>query len=214
MTPKRRRDTVAKEFPKMYTFGRSLIDEGDVASLQKNRMIGSVRAPGKETVPKPQENEVVIFRDLLFAGIRFPLHPAVVNILRYFDIYLHNSPPMPSYAFQCICGYAELPRSSRRPKVSLRHIKSIISVVLSSKRKGMRLWCQFGCLNFSYKSGVVSPVTAYRNKWPSDWQQHWMYHIVTPLVAGSRTRWLRGCCLIFTTHIRRICLVPKGMRLL
>jgi hypothetical protein len=26
--------------------------------------------------------------------------------------------------------------------------------------------CQFGCLNFSYKSGVVSPVTAYRNKWP------------------------------------------------
>jgi hypothetical protein len=32
--------------------------------------------------------------------------------------------------------------------------------------------CQFGCLNFSYKSGVVSPVTAYRNKWPSDWQQH------------------------------------------
>jgi hypothetical protein len=28
--------------------------------------------------------------------------------------------------------------------------------------------CQFGCLNFLYKSGVVSPVTAYRNKWPSD----------------------------------------------
>jgi hypothetical protein len=29
--------------------------------------------------------------------------------------------------------------------------------------------CQFGCLNFSYKSSVVSPVTAYRNKWPLDW---------------------------------------------
>jgi hypothetical protein len=40
--------------------------------------------------------------------------------------------------------------------------------------------CQFGCLNFSYKSSVVSPVTAYRNKWPSDWQQHWLYHTVTP----------------------------------
>jgi hypothetical protein len=23
-------------------------------------------------------------------------------------------------------------------------------------------------------------VTAYRNKWPSDWQQHWFYHTVTP----------------------------------
>jgi hypothetical protein len=45
--------------------------------------------------------------------------------------------------------------------------------------------CQFGCLNFSYKSGVVSPVTAYRNKWPSDWQQHWLYHTVTPPTPGE-----------------------------
>jgi hypothetical protein len=44
---------------------------------------------------------------------------------------------------------------------------------------------QFGCLNFSYKFRVVSPVTAYRNKWPSDWQQHWLYHDVTPLVEGE-----------------------------
>jgi hypothetical protein len=45
--------------------------------------------------------------------------------------------------------------------------------------------CQFGCLNFSYKSGVVSPVTAYWNKWPSDWQQHWFYHAVTTLSPGE-----------------------------
>jgi hypothetical protein len=45
--------------------------------------------------------------------------------------------------------------------------------------------CQFGCLNFSYKSGVVSPVTAYRNKWPSDWQQHWFYYTVNPPSSGG-----------------------------
>jgi hypothetical protein len=45
--------------------------------------------------------------------------------------------------------------------------------------------CQFGFLNFSYKSGVVSPVTAYCNKWPSDWQQQWLYHTVTPPVPGE-----------------------------
>jgi hypothetical protein len=44
--------------------------------------------------------------------------------------------------------------------------------------------CQFGFLNFSYKSGVVSPVTAYRYKWPSYWQQHWFYHSVTPPSPG------------------------------
>jgi hypothetical protein len=32
---------------------------------------------------------------------------------------------------------------------------------------------------------VVSPVTAYQNKWPSDWQQHWFYHTVTPLTPGE-----------------------------
>jgi hypothetical protein len=33
MAPKRRRDAVAKEIPKMYTFGRSMIDGGDISSL-------------------------------------------------------------------------------------------------------------------------------------------------------------------------------------
>jgi hypothetical protein len=45
--------------------------------------------------------------------------------------------------------------------------------------------CQFGCLNFSYKSGIVSPMTAYRNKWPSDRQQQWLYHTVTPPAPGE-----------------------------
>jgi hypothetical protein len=90
MAPKRRRDAVAKEIPKTYTFGRSEIDVG---SLAKNRMVGAGRAPGRETVPRSRDNEVVIFRDLLYAGLRFPLHPAVVDILRYFDIYLHQLTP-------------------------------------------------------------------------------------------------------------------------
>jgi hypothetical protein len=45
--------------------------------------------------------------------------------------------------------------------------------------------CQFGCLNFSYKAGVVSPVTAYRNKWPTDWQQHWFYYTLSPPTSGG-----------------------------
>jgi hypothetical protein len=69
MAPKWRRDTISKELPKTYTFSRSLIDEKDVALLRKNRMVGSAKAPGKETVLKPQQNQVVIFRDLLHAGL-------------------------------------------------------------------------------------------------------------------------------------------------
>jgi hypothetical protein len=93
MAPKRRRDAVAKEIAKTYTFGSSQIDNTDVGSLVKNRMVGAGRAPGRETVPRSRDNEVVIFRDLLYAGLRFPLHPTVVDILLYFDIYLHQLTP-------------------------------------------------------------------------------------------------------------------------
>jgi hypothetical protein len=93
MAPKRTRDTVAKELSMTYTFGRSLIDERNMASLRKNQMVGSAKVPGQEDMPKSQKNYVVIFRDLLFAGLRFPLHPAIVDILQYFDIYLHQLTP-------------------------------------------------------------------------------------------------------------------------
>jgi hypothetical protein len=89
MALKRRHDAIAKEIPKTYTFGRSQIDSTDVGSLMKNHMVRTGRAPGRETVPRPRGNEVVIFHDLFYVGLRFPLHPAVVDILRYFDIYLH-----------------------------------------------------------------------------------------------------------------------------
>jgi hypothetical protein len=106
MAPKRRRDAVAKEIPKTYTFGRSQIDSTDLGSLVKNHMVGTGRAPGWETVPRPRDNDVVIFRDLLYAGLRFPLHPAVVDIILYFDIYLHQLTPTQSFVCRCTCGYA------------------------------------------------------------------------------------------------------------
>jgi hypothetical protein len=39
MAPKRRRDAVAREIVKTYTFGRSQIDSIDVGGLVKNRIV-------------------------------------------------------------------------------------------------------------------------------------------------------------------------------
>jgi hypothetical protein len=175
MAPKRRRDAVAKEIPKTYTVGRSEIDGTDVSSLQKNRMIGTARAPGWETVPKPRDNEVVIFLDLLFAGLRFPLHPVVVDILRYFDIYLHQLTPnviLRLSVYMWICRTTKI-KPSAEGFASAHQVHHQCRTVFEEERgQSVKKDCQFGYLNFSYKSGVVSPVTAYCNKWPSDWQQH------------------------------------------
>jgi hypothetical protein len=189
MAPKRRRNAVAKEIQKTYTFGRSQIDNTDVGSLVKNRMVGAGRAPGWETVPRPRDNEVVIFRDLLYAGLRFPLHPAVVDILRYFDIYLHQLTPnaiLRLSVYMWMCRTTKI-KPSAEGFASAHQVHHQRRTIFEEEGdQSVEKDCQFGCLNFSYKSGVVSSVTAYWNKWPSDWQQHWFYYTVShPTLGGS-----------------------------
>jgi hypothetical protein len=138
-----------------------------VEALVKNRMVEAGRAPGRETVPRPRDNEVVIFRDLLYAGLRFPLHPAVVDILRYFDIYLHQLTPnaiLRLSVYMWICRTTKI-KPSAEGFASAHQVHHQRRTVFEEEGdQSVEKDCQFGCLNFSYKAGVVSPVTAYRNK--------------------------------------------------
>jgi hypothetical protein len=52
-----------------------------------------VRLGGDDLVSKPKEDEVVVFRSFLKAGLRFPLHKIVVVVLKRFNIYLHQLTP-------------------------------------------------------------------------------------------------------------------------
>jgi hypothetical protein len=52
-----------------------------------------VRLGGDDLVPKPKEDEVVVFRSFLKAGLRFPWHKMIVAILKRFNIYLHELTP-------------------------------------------------------------------------------------------------------------------------
>jgi hypothetical protein len=52
-----------------------------------------VRVGGDSTAPAPEENEVVIYRSFLKAGLRFPLSKFVVEVLKIFQIFLHQITP-------------------------------------------------------------------------------------------------------------------------
>jgi hypothetical protein len=52
-----------------------------------------VRAGKDNNVPAPEENEVVIFRSFFKAGLRFPLSRFVVEVLKTFQIFLHQLTP-------------------------------------------------------------------------------------------------------------------------
>jgi hypothetical protein len=52
-----------------------------------------VRAGENDNTPAPEENEVVIFRSFFKAGLRFPLSRFVVEVLKTFQIFLHQLTP-------------------------------------------------------------------------------------------------------------------------
>jgi hypothetical protein len=52
-----------------------------------------VKARGESTVPFPEADEVVIFKSFIKAGLHFPMHKILVEVLKTFEIYLHQLTP-------------------------------------------------------------------------------------------------------------------------
>jgi hypothetical protein len=52
-----------------------------------------VRADVDRVVPAPEESEVGIFRSFFKAGLRFPLSRFVVEVLKTYQIFLHQITP-------------------------------------------------------------------------------------------------------------------------
>ena len=57
------------------------------------RDMSIVRAGGDNNVPAPKENEVVIYRSFFKAGLRFLLSRFVVEVLKIYQIFLHQITP-------------------------------------------------------------------------------------------------------------------------
>jgi hypothetical protein len=82
--------------PSHTVFGKSSIKQSHVDNMRGRyfRNMSVVRADdGVRTVPTPEENEVVIFRSFFKAGLRFPLNRFVVEVLKIYQVYLHQLTP-------------------------------------------------------------------------------------------------------------------------
>jgi hypothetical protein len=80
--------------PSHTIFGNSTIKQSHIDAMRGRyfRDMSIVRV-GDSTAPAPKENEVVIYRSFLKAGLRFPLSKFVVKILKIFQIFLHQITP-------------------------------------------------------------------------------------------------------------------------
>jgi hypothetical protein len=76
-------------------FGKSIVKQGQIEAMKGRyfRDISIMRAKGESTVTLPEAVEVVIFRSFMKAGLRFPLDKMLVEVLKTFEIYLHQLMP-------------------------------------------------------------------------------------------------------------------------
>ena len=81
--------------PSHSVFGKSTIKQSHLDNMRGRyfRDMSIVRVGGDNIVPAPEENELVIYRSLFKAGLRFPLSKFVVEVLKTYQIFLHQITP-------------------------------------------------------------------------------------------------------------------------
>jgi hypothetical protein len=81
--------------PSHTIFGKSTIKQSQVDAMRGRyfRDMSIVKLGGDSTTPAPKENEVVVYQSFLKAGLRFPLSKFVVEVLKIFQIFLHQITP-------------------------------------------------------------------------------------------------------------------------
>jgi hypothetical protein len=81
---------------KSMNFDKSLFDESELQWMIKNRMFekADVRLPlQNETVPRPEPDECVVFRDHFTADLRMPCQDFIEEILKAYNIEMHHLTP-------------------------------------------------------------------------------------------------------------------------
>jgi hypothetical protein len=81
--------------PSHVVFGKSYVKQGQIEAMKGRyfRDISIVRARGENIVPLLEANEAVVFRSFMKAGLCFPLHKMLIEVLKTFEIYLHQLIP-------------------------------------------------------------------------------------------------------------------------
>jgi hypothetical protein len=136
------------------------------------RDMSIVRVGGDNTAPAPEENEVVIFRSFFKAGLRFPLSKFVVEVLKIYQIFLHQITPK---AIMRMGIFVWVVRSQGL-KPSVKCFCSMHELLYETKAIGKEQYDNnFGCYRFIAHPNASHPVPMFRKRWPRAWMEEWFY---------------------------------------
>jgi hypothetical protein len=136
------------------------------------RDISIVRAGGGSNVPLPEADVVVVYKIFMKAGLRFPLDNVLVEVLKTFEVYLHQLTPE---AIIRIGVYIWAMRSQGQES-NVKCFCNLHELTYETKAIGKEQYHNnFGCYGFVTRSEVSNPVPTLRKRWPGAWLQEWFY---------------------------------------
>jgi hypothetical protein len=140
-------------------FETSTVSEADVPMMMKLGYFEEaekklIRFAGEETTPEPKNDEVVVFKSFFRAGLRFPLHEMIGEVLDNYEIYLHQLTPNAIVRLnifiwalrsqgmdpnaEAFCRVHELHYQTKAREDGLHKISVVITTRIARIR---RLWC-------------------------------------------------------------------------
>jgi hypothetical protein len=137
------------------------------------RDMSTVRADDREKiVPTPKENEVMIFRSFFKVGLQFPLKRFVVEVLKIYQVYLHQITPEAIIRM----GIFVWAVRSQGLEPNAKSFCSMHELLYETKPWVKEQYHNnFSCYSFVARSGSSSPVPTFRKRWSGDWMKEWFY---------------------------------------
>jgi hypothetical protein len=152
-------------WPSHTIFGKSSIKQSQIDAM-KGRYFWDmfiVRAGGDSAAPAPEVDEVVIYRSFMKAGLRFPLSKFLVEVLKTFEIFLHQITPEAIIRMGVFIWAVR----SQGLEPSAKCFCNMHELSYETKATGKEQYHNnFGCYGFVPRSNVSHPIPTFRKRWP------------------------------------------------
>jgi hypothetical protein len=160
--------------PSHFVFRKSTIKQSHLENMRGRyfRDMSIVRVGRDNNVPAPEENEVVIYRSFVKAGLRFPLSKFVVEVLKTYHIFLHQITPEAIIRM----GIFVWEVRSQGLEPSAKCFYNMHELLYETKAIGKEQYHNnFGCYGFIARPNASYPVPTFRKRRPGAWMEEWFY---------------------------------------
>jgi hypothetical protein len=120
----------------------------------------------------PEVDKVVVYRSFMKAGLRFPLSKFLVEVLKTFEIFLHQITPEAVIRMEIFIWVVR----SQGLDPSAKCFCNMHELSYETKATGMEQYHNnFGCYGLVPRSDVSYPVPTFWKRWPWAWMEEWFY---------------------------------------